>query len=89
MVETTDGFRIAEMDLQLRGPGDFFGTRQSGMPEFSVADILADTAILETARADAFALVERDPSLTLSDHRALAAHLRNHLEGEFALIKVG
>ncbi|HEX9006069.1 MAG TPA: ATP-dependent DNA helicase RecG [Bacteroidota bacterium] len=89
MVETTDGFKIAEMDLQLRGPGDFFGTRQSGIPAFRVADLLTDTAILETARADAFALVERDPSLALPEHRSLASHLRMHLDGESALIKVG
>ncbi|HTO94753.1 MAG TPA: ATP-dependent DNA helicase RecG, partial [Bacteroidota bacterium] len=54
MVATTDGFRIAETDLALRGPGDFFGTRQSGLPEFHVADIIADASLLADARADAF-----------------------------------
>ena len=50
MVETNDGFRIAEADLELRGPGEFFGTRQSGLPEFRVADLLRDGALLEEAR---------------------------------------
>ena len=52
MVETNDGFKLAEVDLQLRGPGEFFGTRQSGLPEFRVADLLRDAAILEEARRE-------------------------------------
>ena len=51
--QTNDGFRIAEADLELRGPGEFFGTRQSGLPEFRVADLLRDAALLEDARAEA------------------------------------
>jgi ATP-dependent DNA helicase RecG len=89
MVSTTDGFKIAEVDLQLRGPGDFFGTRQSGIPQFRVADILADTALLELARADAFALVERDPSLHQPEHRLLAGHLRSSFRDELSLVQVG
>jgi ATP-dependent DNA helicase RecG len=57
MVETEDGFAIAEKDLQIRGPGDFFGTRQWGMPAFRVADLLRDRDLLERARAEAFRLV--------------------------------
>ena len=71
MTETNDGFRIAEVDLELRGPGDFFGTRQSGLPEFRVADLLRDGAMLEEARREAFALVQADPQLTASEHRGL------------------
>ena len=78
MVRTTDGFAIAETDLQLRGPGDFFGTRQSGMPEFRAANLLTDTAILHEARADAFAIVEQDPLLRRPEHVPLADHLRLH-----------
>jgi ATP-dependent DNA helicase RecG len=89
MVSTTDGFKIAEVDLQLRGPGDFFGTRQSGIPEFKVADILTDTALLDLARADAFALVERDPALHEPEHRTLAEHLRSHFREELSLVAVG
>ena len=62
MESTTDGFKIAEADLEIRGPGDFLGTRQAGLPEFRVASILKDGRILEEARREAFTLVERDPS---------------------------
>lgn len=64
MTATTDGFRIAEADLEIRGPGDFLGTRQSGLPDFRVASILRDGAILEQARAAAFDLLESDPDLS-------------------------
>jgi ATP-dependent DNA helicase RecG len=61
MVETEDGFAIAERDLQIRGPGDFFGTRQWGMPALRVADLLRDRDLLERARTEAFRLVEGGP----------------------------
>ena len=64
MEQTTDGFRIAEADLEIRGPGDFLGTRQSGMPDFRVASILRDGQILEQARTAAFGLLEQDPHLS-------------------------
>jgi ATP-dependent DNA helicase RecG len=64
MVKTTDGFRIAEEDLNIRGPGEFFGTRQSGMPDLRVANLLRDAKILEMARKEAFSLIERDSTLT-------------------------
>lgn len=63
MEATGDGFRIAEADLEIRGPGDFLGTRQAGLPDFRVADILRDGRILEEARGEAFALLERDARL--------------------------
>ncbi|MBI4653885.1 MAG: ATP-dependent DNA helicase RecG [Nitrospirae bacterium] len=63
MGTTTDGFRIAEEDLEIRGPGEFFGTRQSGMPDLSIANIIRDVDILETARREAFALAKVDPYL--------------------------
>ncbi|HEX7503643.1 MAG TPA: ATP-dependent DNA helicase RecG, partial [Syntrophales bacterium] len=63
MEATNDGFKIAEADLEIRGPGDFLGTRQSGLPDFRVANILRDGRILEEARKEAFALLERDPKL--------------------------
>ena len=89
MVQTTDGFAIAEADLALRGPGDFFGTRQSGMPAFRVADPVADNAILVEARKDAFALIESDPHLRDDDHRHLAEHLRARFREELALMQTG
>ncbi|MBP3192251.1 ATP-dependent DNA helicase RecG [Natronogracilivirga saccharolytica] len=70
MEETTDGFKIAEADLKLRGPGDFLGTRQSGLPEFRHADILTDQYLLEQAKNMAFELLEQDPEL---DHPELSA----------------
>ena len=57
MVDTDDGFVIAEKDLELRGPGDFFGTRQWGMPSFRVAHLIRDRDLLERARAEAFRFV--------------------------------
>ena len=62
-VGTQDGFRIAEADLRLRGPGELLGTRQSGLPELKAARLLEDAKLLEQAREDAFALVARDPFL--------------------------
>jgi ATP-dependent DNA helicase RecG len=75
MESTNDGFRIAEADLEIRGPGDFLGTRQSGMPDFRVANILRDGSILEQARRTAFDLLEQDPELTAHNN----AHLREEL----------
>ncbi|HXW69712.1 MAG TPA: ATP-dependent DNA helicase RecG [Dissulfurispiraceae bacterium] len=63
MVGTNDGFKIAEEDLVIRGPGEFFGTRQSGLPDLKVADIVRDARLLEAARTDAFGLIEKDPEL--------------------------
>lgn len=63
MEGTTDGFRIAEADLAIRGPGDFLGTKQSGLPEFRFADLMRDARILGEAREDAFRIVKEDPRL--------------------------
>lgn len=63
MESTSDGFRIAEEDLAIRGPGDFFGTRQSGMPDMKVANIIRDIELLATARKESFRLVDSDPEL--------------------------
>ena len=66
-----DGFVLAEKDLELRGPGEFFGTRQSGLPDLRMAR-LSDIALLELARNEAIALFKRDSSLILPEHRLLA-----------------
>jgi ATP-dependent DNA helicase RecG len=71
MVRTCDGFEIAEEDLKLRGPGEFYGTKQSGILKLRIANIIGDAKILELARAEAFALVDRDPDLAEPDHRRL------------------
>ncbi len=75
MEQTHDGFALAEKDLEMRGPGDFFGIRQSGLPTLRVAR-LSDTAILEKARAQALRLFENDPTLAAPEHQALAASVR-------------
>ena len=85
MEQTADGFRIAEADLELRGPGDFLGTRQAGLPELRVADILRDGRILEEARQEAFALVERDPHLSLPDNVRLRHELTRRWGGKLEL----
>jgi ATP-dependent DNA helicase RecG len=89
MVETNDGFRIAEVDLQLRGPGEFFGTRQSGLPEFRVADLLRDVAILEEARRDAQAIIAADPELRDPAHRGLRDALLTRWRGKLGLAGAG
>ncbi len=89
MTSTNDGFRIAEVDLELRGPGDFFGTRQSGLPGFRVADLLRDGAMLEEARREAFALVQADPKLLAPEHRALRAGLLTRWRGKLDLAGIG
>jgi len=80
MVETCDGFRIAEVDLKLRGPGEFYGTRQSGLLRLRIANITGDTEILELARREAFDLVDRDPELKELDHH----RLRDFLEEKYS-----
>jgi ATP-dependent DNA helicase RecG len=89
MTATNDGFKIAEADLSLRGPGDFFGTRQSGLPEFRVADLLRDAAALEAARRDAATLIREDPHLLAPEHRALRAALLERWRGRLDLAGVG
>jgi ATP-dependent DNA helicase RecG len=89
MVGTNDGFRIAEADLEIRGPGDFFGTRQSGLPQFRVADLLRDAALLEEARAEAQPIVARDPDLRDPAHRGLREDLLARWRGKLGLATVG
>ncbi len=71
LVRTNDGFLIAEEDLRIRGPGEFFGVRQSGIPVFRVANLMRDVQLLERARQEAFALIEHDPQLSRPEHRLL------------------
>lgn len=89
MTDTQDGFRIAEVDLELRGTGEFFGTSQSRLSDLRVADLLADRRILEEARPDAFALVVADPDLRHPEHRALREALLARWRGKLELASVG
>ncbi len=71
MAKTNDGFEIAEADLKLRGPGDFLGTKQSGLPDFEVADIIEDQWILEQAKSAAWNIINQDPELNEEEHQEL------------------
>jgi ATP-dependent DNA helicase RecG len=84
LVETTDGFVIAERDLALRGPGDFFGTRQSGLPTLRVGDLLRDHALMEDARRDAVAWLDAD-----GQARPLVEYLTANWAARFGLVDVG
>jgi ATP-dependent DNA helicase RecG len=89
MEQTSDGFRIADVDLELRGPGEFFGTRQSGMPEFRVANLVRDAAVLEEARREALALIGADPDLRQPAHQGLRRALLARWRGKLGLAGVG
>ena len=76
MCKTGDGFLIAEEDLRLRGPGDFFGSRQHGLPEMGLASFTYNMDVLKEAQAAAMELLEKDPKLEAPDHRALRVHIQ-------------
>lgn len=86
MTESTDGFAIAEMDLKLRGPGEFFGTRQWGIPAFRIANLLRDQEILEWAKREAAAFVERPDST--EEFEAYVNFLRNDWSRRYGLAGV-
>jgi len=86
LAQTSDGFKIAEADLRLRGPGELLGTRQHGLPELWIGDLVNDFELLEKARADAFDLVRHDPGLRRPEHQALMAALKRLFRGQLALI---
>jgi ATP-dependent DNA helicase RecG len=85
MVKSSDGFRIAEEDLDIRGPGEFFGTRQSGMPDLRVANIARDAVLLDKARREAFTLIERDADL--KGYPLLRKSLETFWKGRIELFK--
>ncbi len=86
MKSTNDGFKIAEADLEIRGPGEFLGTRQSGLPDFRVANILRDGRILEEARQDAFAYAE---SPEFREAKQLQLVLKERWGGRLELASIG
>jgi ATP-dependent DNA helicase RecG len=90
MVRTQDGFEIAELDLELRGPGEFFGTKQAGMPGLRVANILRDRKLLELAKVEAKRIVEEgDPEVTPDDREKIMQHLKQHWQRRYGLVEVG
>ncbi len=89
MEETNDGFKIAEADLKLRGPGDFLGTKQSGLPDFKVADIVEDQFILAQAKEKAKEVIDKDAELTQPDHQSLKKVFEPYFKEKAAFYGMG
>jgi ATP-dependent DNA helicase RecG len=90
MAATSDGFEIAEKDLELRGPGEFFGTRQAGMPSLRVANLVRDRKLLELAKAEARGLLEaNNAEATAEEKRTAVQYLRTHWNRRYGLVEVG
>jgi ATP-dependent DNA helicase RecG len=90
MVRTTDGFQIAELDLELRGPGEFFGTKQAGLPSFEVANLIRDRELLEAAKREATAVLD-GPNSEVSQHEIdrVIRHMRRRWQKTYGLAEVG
>jgi ATP-dependent DNA helicase RecG len=88
ILKSNDGFVIAEEDLKIRGPGDFMGTRQSGIPILRVANLIRDIKILEAARKEAFALIDRDPHLKNPEHQSLKQTMHKYLGDKLNLLNI-
>jgi ATP-dependent DNA helicase RecG len=80
MVETNDGFKIAEADLRLRGPGNLEGTQQSGILNLRIADLSKDGRILQTAREIASRILDEDPDLARPEHQSIKVYMNKHLQ---------
>jgi ATP-dependent DNA helicase RecG len=90
MVRTQNGFELADLDLQMRGPGEFFGTRQAGLPEFRVANIVRDRQLLELAKQEAARFVHNpDPAITEAERARVRAHLKDAWQRRYGLIEAG
>ncbi len=89
MERTNDGFEVAEADLEIRGPGEFLGTRQSGMPELAIANVVRDSQLLAHIQAEARQIAEGDPQLALPQHHSLARALEHFWGGRLAISEVG
>jgi ATP-dependent DNA helicase RecG len=87
MVDSSDGFYIAEMDMKLRGPGEFFGTRQSGLPTLRIANLVRDLDVLELARGEAQAFIRNPPSQ--EELRRAVTYIREHWQRKYGLVQVG
>ena len=85
MVKSNDGFLMAEEDLRIRGPGEFFGLRQWGIPEFRAANLVRDVDLIEQARREAFGLLEEDPFLNAPQHQALKAAMLRRWQAKLHL----
>ena len=89
MERTNDGFKIAEEDMAIRGPGEMLGTRQSGLPDFQVASLIRDLPILKTARKAAFSLIKEDPKLEKGVNRIIKKELIKRMKGKLKLASIG
>ena len=89
MEQTTDGFKIAEEDLAIRGPGELMGTQQSGLPDFRVANFARDIQLLSEARKEAFGIITRDPLLSMPEHYFVRETLKERWEGRLELATIG
>jgi ATP-dependent DNA helicase RecG len=89
ILNTSDGFQIAEVDLRLRGPGEFFGTKQSGLPELQIADVIVDGEILKMARKEAFHVVADDPELRRAENQPVRKHFIERYKDQLVLVKSG
>jgi len=88
MVRTQNGFELAEFDLQQRGPGEFFGTRQAGLPEFRVANLARDRDLLELAKAEAAKFVQAvDPAMPRAEIDAVWARLKQQWQRRYGLVE--
>jgi ATP-dependent DNA helicase RecG len=86
LTKTSDGFKIAEEDLRIRGPGEFFGTKQHGLPELKVADLIEDFELLRLARRDAFDIIDEDPDLAMPHNQQLRRAMLKLYTGRLGLI---
>jgi ATP-dependent DNA helicase RecG len=89
MVRTQDGFELAELDLAMRGPGEFFGTRQAGLPEFRVVNLLRDREVLELAKLEAARFASDPTEATEAERACIRAHLRNKWQRWYGLVEAG
>jgi ATP-dependent DNA helicase RecG len=90
MARTQDGFAIAELDLELRGPGEFFGTKQAGAPSFRVANLIRDRKLLERARTEAQRIVQgADAHISKTERNTVMFHLKTHWQRRYGLVEVG
>ncbi len=89
IVHSQDGFEIAEMDLKLRGPGQFFGVRQHGLPDLKLADLSSELQLLEQTREDALKLLKEDPSLSSVEHKSLRQALLKQFGDSLPLAQIG
>ncbi len=88
MVRTQNGFELAELDLQQRGPGEFFGTRQAGLPEFRVANLVRDRAVLELAKTEASRFASQpDPAIPREEIDAVWARLKLQWQRRYGLVE--